>query len=43
MTVRRLLVLTRQTVAHLDRSGAKDPGVARGAYVLAEPTTGRRM
>jgi transketolase len=26
-----LLVLTRQTVAHLDRSGAKDPGVVRGA------------
>jgi transketolase len=31
-----LLVLTRQAVAHLDRSKAKDPGVARGAYVLAE-------
>jgi len=31
-----LLVLTRQTVAHLDRSGAKDPAVARGAYVLAD-------
>src|SRR5579863_7074954 len=31
-----LLVLTRQTVAHLDRSGAKEPGVARGAYVLAD-------
>jgi transketolase len=31
-----LLVLTRQTVAHLDRSGAKDAGVARGAYVLAD-------
>jgi len=31
-----LLVLTRQTVAHLDRGGAKDPGVARGAYVLAD-------
>jgi len=31
-----LLVLTRQVVAHLDRSGAKDPGVARGAYVLAD-------
>src|ERR1700734_262253 len=31
-----LLVLTRQIVAHLDRSGAKDPGVARGAYVLAD-------
>jgi len=31
-----LLVFTRQTVAHLDRSGAKDPGVTRGAYVLAD-------
>jgi transketolase len=31
-----LLALTRQTVLHLDRSGAKDPGVARGAYVLAD-------
>ena len=31
-----LLVLTRQVVAHLDRSGAKEPGVARGAYVLAD-------
>jgi transketolase len=31
-----LLVLTRQTVAHLDRSAAKEPGVARGAYVLAD-------
>jgi transketolase len=31
-----LLVLTRQTVAHLDRSGSKDPGVAHGAYVLAD-------
>ena len=29
-------MLTRQTVAHLDRSGAKDPGVAHGAYVLAD-------
>jgi len=35
-----LLVLTRQTVAHLDRSGAKDPGVTRGAYVLAEADGG---
>ncbi len=35
-----LLVLTRQTVAHLDRSGAKDPGVARGAYVLADAAGG---
>lgn len=31
-----LLVLTRQTVPHLDRVGAKNPGVARGAYVLAD-------
>jgi transketolase len=35
-----LLVLTRQTVAHLDRSGAKDPGVARGAYALADAEGG---
>ena len=35
-----LLVLTRQTVPHLDRSGAKDPGVARGAYVLADAEGG---
>jgi transketolase len=31
-----LLVFTRQAVAHLDRSGAKDAGVTRGAYVLAD-------
>jgi transketolase len=35
-----LLVLTRQEVAHLDRSGAKEPGVARGAYVLADADGG---
>lgn len=35
-----LLVLTRQTVPHLDRAAAKDPGVARGAYVLAEAEGG---
>jgi transketolase len=35
-----LLVLTRQTVPHLDRAGAKDPGVARGAYVLADAEGG---
>ncbi len=35
-----LFVLTRQTVAHLDRSGAKEPGVARGAYVLADVECG---
>jgi transketolase len=31
-----VLVLTRQAVPHLDRSGAKEPGVARGAYILAD-------
>jgi len=35
-----LLVLTRQVVAHLDRGGAKEPGVARGAYVLADAEGG---
>jgi transketolase len=35
-----LLVFTRQTVAHLDRSGAEDPGVSRGAYVLADTEGG---
>ena len=35
-----LLVLTRQAVPHLDRSKAKDPAVARGAYVLAEADGG---
>jgi transketolase len=34
------LVLTRQTVAHLDRSTAKDPGVAKGAYILSEAGDG---
>jgi len=34
------LVLTRQVVPHLDRSGAKDAGVARGAYILAEAEGG---
>jgi transketolase len=32
-----LLALTRQTVPHLDRSGAKEPGVGRGAYILSGP------
>jgi transketolase len=32
-----LLVLTRQNLAHQDRSGAKEPGVVRGAYVLSNP------
>jgi transketolase len=35
-----LLVLTRQAVPHLDRSGAKNPGVVRGAYVLADAEGG---
>lgn len=30
------LVFTRQAVPHLDRSNAKDPGVAKGAYILSE-------
>ena len=35
-----LLVLTRQTVPHLDRSEAMDPDLARGAYVLADAKGG---
>jgi len=35
-----VLVLTRQVVPHLDRSRATEPGVARGAYILAEPEGG---
>jgi transketolase len=35
-----LLVLTRQSVPQLDRSKAKDPAVARGAYILAEAEGG---
>jgi transketolase len=35
-----LLVLTRQAVPHLDRSNAKDPGVAKGAYILSEAAGG---
>jgi transketolase len=31
-----VLVLTRQAVTHLDRSNAKDPGVAKGAYILSD-------
>jgi transketolase len=34
------LVLTRQAVPHLDRSRATQPGVARGAYILAEAEGG---
>ena len=35
-----LLVLTRQAVAHLDRSNARSPGVAKGAYILSESEGG---
>jgi transketolase len=35
-----LMALTRQTVPQLDRSSAKDPGVVKGAYVLAEADGG---
>lgn len=35
-----VLVFTRQNVPHLDRSGAKEPGVARGGYILAEADGG---
>ena len=35
-----VLVLTRQVVPHLDRSSAKDPAVAKGAYILAEAEGG---
>jgi transketolase len=31
-----LLALTRQAVPHLDRTKAKEPGVAKGAYILAD-------
>jgi transketolase len=35
-----LMALTRQAVPQLDRSSAKDPDAARGAYVLAEAEGG---
>jgi transketolase len=35
-----LFALTRQAVPHLERSRAKDPGVARGAYILSEAEGG---
>jgi transketolase len=35
-----LLALTRQVVPHLDRGGARNPDVARGAYVLADAEGG---
>jgi transketolase len=31
-----VLVFTRQAVPHLDRSRAKDPAVAKGAYILSD-------
>ena len=34
------LVLTRQVVPQLDRSRAKEPGVARGAYILSDAEGG---
>jgi transketolase len=35
-----LLVLSRQNLAILDRAHARDPGVARGGYILAEAEDG---
>jgi transketolase len=35
-----LLALTRQNLPHLDRARAKDPNVARGAYILSEADGG---
>jgi transketolase len=35
-----VLVLTRQAVAHLDRSNARDASVARGAYILSDADDG---
>jgi transketolase len=35
-----VIVLTRQNVPHLDRSGAQEAGVARGGYILAEAAGG---
>jgi transketolase len=35
-----LFALSRQNLPHLDRKNAKDPGVARGAYVLSEADGG---
>jgi len=36
-----LFALSRQSLPHLDRSRAKDPGAARGAYVLSEAQSGK--
>jgi len=35
-----LFALTRQNLPHLDRKGATEPGVARGAYILSEADGG---
>ncbi|MDP9171516.1 MAG: transketolase, partial [Acidobacteriota bacterium] len=35
-----LFALTRQNVPHLDRSNAKEPGVAKGAYILSDSPGG---
>ncbi len=35
-----VIVLTRQNVPHLDRADARDAGVARGGYILAEAAGG---
>jgi len=35
-----LLALTRQNVPHLDRSHAQEPGIAKGAYILADAESG---
>jgi transketolase len=36
-----LFALTRQNLQHLDRAAAKEAGVARGAYILADADNGR--
>jgi transketolase len=35
-----LFALTRQSVPHLDRGNAKEPGVSKGAYILSEAEGG---
>jgi transketolase len=35
-----LFALSRQSLPHLDRKAAKEPGVARGAYILSEAEGG---
>jgi transketolase len=36
-----LFALTRQNVPHLDRSNAKNPDVAKGAYIISEAESGK--